>query len=134
MSTRRATASAGPARVDFEPVQGGFDHRWTEWILDVDLSGSTVEVELRLENSTVGAADETLTDGNGLTIAVGGNAPATPPRTGNDDSSIEIVVPSSITATTNATELWYMLIIEDAGGVRLPYKVGKIPYSWKVIP
>jgi len=138
---RRAKAAAGPANVDFEAVQGGFDHRWVEWFLDFDLTGSTVTLQLRLADSTVAAPDMTLTadaptyddeaEEGGLTVTTSGNAPATPARTGDADSSVSIVIPASLANAAKSEAVWYVLVVVDGDGIATAYKTGKIPYNWK---
>jgi len=141
MASRKAVAVAGPANVDFEPVQGGFDHRWIEWFLDLDLTGSTVTMQLRLADSTIADPDITLTadaptydteaEEGGLTVEVDGNAPATPARTGNADSSVSIVIPASLANAAKSDAVWYVLVVVDLDGISTPYKTGKIPYTWR---
>ena len=138
MATRSVTATAGPANVNFRTVQGGFVHSWDEWIQDINLTGATVTMQLRLTNSmsetprilTTAAASWNGTAG-GLTVTTGGNAPATPARTGNADSKIVVNVPSDYAATSESEAVYYLLSVL-ASGVTTAYKTGKIEYTWRV--
>lgn len=138
MATRSATATAGPSNVNFRTVQGGFVHSWDEWIQDINLTGATVTMQLRLTNSmsetprtlTTAAASWNGTAG-GLTVTTGGNAPATPARTGNADSKIVVNVPSDYAATSESEAVYYLLSVL-ASGVTTAYKTGKIEYTWRV--
>lgn len=139
MATRSATATAGPANVNFRTVQGGFVHWWDEWILDIDLTGATITMQLRLTND-VTETSRTLTTaapdwngtGGGLAFTPGLNAPTTPARTGGDDTEIAIHIPSDFAGAAKSTAVYYLLIVQPAGGIATAYKSGKIEYTWKV--
>lgn len=139
MAARRTVAVAGPANTNFQTVQGGFVHWWDEWILDTDLTGATITMQLRLTDDvtetprtlTTAAADWNGT-GGGLAFTTGLNAPATPARTGNDDTEIAIHIPSDFAGAANSPAVYYLLIVQPAGGVATVYKSGKIEYTWRV--
>lgn len=138
MAARKAIAEAGPANVNFRTVQGGFVHSWDEWLQDIDLTGATVTMQLRLTDD-MSATPRTLTTaaaswngtGGGLTVTTGGNAPATPARTGNADSKIVVNIPSDYAAAASSAAVYYLLSVL-ASGVTTAYKTGKIEYTWRV--
>ena len=138
MAARRAIAEAGPANVNFRTVQGGFVHSWDEWIQDINLTGATVTMQLRLTDD-MSATPRTLTTaaaswngtGGGLTVTTGGNAPATPARTGNADSKIVVNIPSDYASSASSPAVYYLLSVL-ASGVTTAYKTGKIEYTWRV--
>jgi hypothetical protein len=138
MAARKAIAEAGPANVNFRTVQGGFVHSWDEWLQDINLTGATVTMQLRLTDD-MSATPRTLTTaaaswngtGGGLTVTTGGNAPATPARTGNADSKIAINIPSDYAAAASSAAVYYLLSVL-ASGVTTAYKTGKIEYTWRV--
>lgn len=141
MSSRKVVAPAGPANVEFEPVQGGYKHRWVEWILDTNLTGATVVLNLWHADDSSTAPDRILTvaaaewngTGGGLVVAVAGNAPVSSgsPRVGNADSSVTIIVPSDF-ATSALPNIYFHLVVTPSGGIATPYKSGHIPYSYRV--
>jgi hypothetical protein len=138
MASRNATATAGPANVNFKTVQGGFVHSWDEWLQDINLTGATVTMQLRLTDD-MSATPRTLTTaaaswngtGGGLTVTTGGNAPATPARTGSADSKIAINIPSDYAAAASSAAVYYLLSVL-ASGVTTAYKTGNIEYTWRV--
>jgi len=138
MASRSATATAGPANVNFRVVQGGFVHSWDEWIQDINLTGATVTMQLRLTDK-MSETPRTLTTaaaswngtGGGLTVTTSGNAPATPARTGNADSKIVVNIPADFAATSESVAVYYLLSVL-ASGVTTAYKTGKIEYTWRV--
>ena len=138
MSSRKAIATAGPANVNFRTVQGGFVHSWDEWLQDIDLTGATVTMQLRLTDD-MSETPRTLTTaaatwngtGGGLTVTTGGNAPATPARTGNADSKIVVNIPADYAAEASSLAVYYLLVV-TVGGIATAYKSGKIEYTWRV--
>ena len=69
--------------------------------------------------------------GGGLTVTTGGNAPATPARTGNADSKIVVNIPSDYASAASSPAVYYLLSVL-ASGVTTAYKTGKIEYTWRV--
>jgi hypothetical protein len=113
---REATQHLGPVVLNLDGA-GGSDYT-IPGTLSFNTTGSTVSVELRLTDDTTTAADDTLTEGNGLTVTPGAT------------TSYSFTIPASFSEPTHATQVYFALIV-TAGGADRCYMKGTLTLSWR---
>jgi hypothetical protein len=120
MATYTVAIRRQPVTITADAIPGG-DDVVLNGTLDWNTTGTTVTVDLRLVNTLVTAAEQTLTAG-------GGNLVVTPGAT----TSFSFRVPRTFAGATNATKAFAMLRISDGTNIRT-WLLVDISYKWRVV-